>query len=105
MTEKELNAIINAIKVQTHESIKHTGSTWVAEASSNAIEATFIKLGIDCKKPIEVQKDFAYLRQSRSDSEDRRKTLMQAVTKWTSTIILSAISAGAVAWTALQGRP
>jgi len=109
MTETELHAIenriITAIKEQTHESIKDTGKTWVTEASAAAVEATFIKLGLDCKQPFEAQKDFAYLRQSRSDSEDRRKIITQTITKWGLAIFLSAAAAGASTWAVIQNKP
>lgn len=110
MTEPELAAlerrIITAIKEQTHESIKDTGRTWVIETVERtvpvAVEATFTQLGLDCKKPFEAQKDFAHLRKTRLESEDRRKIVIQSVTKWGVGIVLSAISAGGGVWFALK---
>lgn len=113
MTEPELAAlerrIISAIKEQTHESIKDTGRTWVIETVERtvpaAVEATFIQLGLDCKKPFEAQKDFAHLRTIRTDSEDRRKIVVSTITKWGLGLFLAAVSAGSGVIAALKIKP
>lgn len=113
MTETELQAfqreVISTIKIETHDAIKNTGSSWVTETVEKtvpkAIEATFIKLGLDCKSPIEAQKDFAHLRVARIESEDRRKIVIQTITKHVTTLCISAMTAGAAVWIALTNKP
>ena len=39
------------------------------EAAEHAVQEVFLRYGIDAGKPLEVQKDFAYLRQQRSGAE------------------------------------
>ena len=112
MTETELQSfkreVILAIQTETHSAIKDTGSTWVVEAVERAVplatEALFIKFGIDTKNPIELQKDFAYLRGGRIDSEDRRKTVMQTLTRQLTTFCVSAITASIILWLSLTGK-
>lgn len=107
--EKFQNRVIEAIKNETHDAIKHTGKTWVKEAVEEtvpvAVEATFVKLGIDCKNPFEAQRDFAYLRTAREESEDRRKIIVGAITRWGIGIFIAAASAGASLWSAMQNKP
>jgi hypothetical protein len=78
--------LIEAIKTETHEAIKHTGHSWIKEAVAEivpvTIEATLERLGIDCKNPFECQKDMAYLRTSRQISEDRHKIFVQTAVRW-----------------------
>lgn len=107
MTEHEIElfqiAAIKAIKEEAHQALKETGKEWVEQTTKStvestvplAIEATFIRLGLDCRNPFETQKDFAHLRVIRTDSEDNRKIVRQSVTKWITTMCLSAIGAGA----------
>lgn len=85
--------IIEAIKTQTDESIRVTGQSWVEEAVTKTTISLFTKLGIDCKNPLEMQRDFAHIRKSRLDSEDVIKTIRTTVIKWGLTIMLAAILA------------
>ena len=39
------------------------------EAAEHAVQEVFLRYGIDAGKPLEVQKDFAYLRQQRAAAE------------------------------------
>ena len=39
------------------------------DAAEHAVQEVFLRYGIDAGNPIEVQKDFAYLRQQRSAAE------------------------------------
>lgn len=109
MTETELHAlrrdIITAIRGEAHDVLKDAGNTWVAEASAASVEATFIRLGLDIKEPIELQKDFAYVRTSRVDSEDRRKIVVSTITKWGLGLFLAAVSAGSGVIAALKIKP
>lgn len=106
MNDTELQAfkreVISTIKNETHDAIKETGQTWVIETVTKtvpvAIEATFIKLGLDCTRPLDAQKDFAFLRQTRSESEDRKKIVVQTLTKYLTTFCISACTAGLAVW-------
>lgn len=51
----------------------------VDEASKKAMQQTMLLLGIDIEKPIEAQKDFAYLRQLREGSSSSRMGIIIAV--------------------------
>jgi len=88
--EKE---IIEAIKKQTEESIKHTGHAWIEDAVSKivpqAIQETLVRLGMDYTNPLEMQKDLGYLRQSRLDSADTFKAVKRMVIGWITPIIIS----------------
>jgi len=81
--------LIDAIKTETHEAIKHTGHSWIKEAVAEivpvTIEATLERLGIDCKNPFECQADMLYLRSARRASEDRQKVFMQTVVRFLAT--------------------
>ena len=39
------------------------------DAAEHAVQEVFLRYGIDAGKPLEVQKDFAYLRQQRAAAE------------------------------------
>jgi hypothetical protein len=110
MTKNDLHAfkqeVLEVLREQAHDTLKNTGKGWVVEAVERtvpvAVEATFVKLGIDCKNPFEAQKDFAHLRMIRTESEDTRKNIRQSVIKWTTTICLSAIGAGFTVWALIK---
>lgn len=97
MTNAELelfkDQILNAITEQTHESIKETGHTWIKDAVREIVpvvfEDTLLRLGINSKEPIELQKDLAHLRQSRLDSYDTFKMIKRMVIGWITPIIIS----------------
>lgn len=52
---------------------------WITEVCSEVVpqvlNETFIKLGIDPKEPINMQKDFSHLRSARVRSEDVKKRI------------------------------
>ena len=67
--------------------IKDTKKEWVAEACKEiipkVIEETFLKLGIDSKNPIDMQKDFSHLRSIRIEREDVKKKITNEVLRLT----------------------
>ena len=93
--------LVDAIKTETNEAIKHTGHSWIEEAVRKivpiAVEATLVRLGMQCDSPFDMQRDFAFLRQSRLDSEDRRKVFWKTVVSWGTTIVIAAVVAYAAA--------
>jgi hypothetical protein len=78
--------LIRAIREETNEAIKHTGHTWIRQAVEEivppTVEATLERLGIDYRNPLESQQDFAHLRKSRIESEDRRKVFIASLIRW-----------------------
>lgn len=97
MTNAELDIfkkeIIDAIRVQTDESIRITGQAWVEEAVTKTTLSLFTELGIDCNNPLQMQRDFAHIRKERLDSEDVIKTIRTTLVKWGLTIMLASILA------------
>ena len=49
------------------------------EAAEHAVQEVFVRYGIDATHPIEVQKDFAYLRSARKASESVGPTVKRAL--------------------------
>jgi len=105
--QKFKNEIILAIS-DSHEAIKLTGDKIVVDAIDQAvpkaIRATFIQLGVDCDKPFEAQQDFAFLRQGRKNSENRKKVVVQTFIKSFTTFCISAITAGFLFWCTHKGK-
>lgn len=97
---------ISAIKEETHIAIKHTGHSWIKDAVREIVPLvmhdTLTKLGIQPEPPFESQKDFAYLRQSRIDSEDTKKNIRKSVQTYLVNGGISLIVAGAASWVMIK---
>ncbi len=99
--EKQQKKSIEAIKHETHEAIKETGHTWIEAAVRKitpvAVESTLIRLGMDPKQPLDLQKDFAWLRKMREETENKRKTVITATINYLTPAGIAALIAWFVA--------
>ena len=97
--------LLNTIRNETHEAMQNTGKLWVKEAVSEivppAIEATFIKFGIDPSKPLQVQCDLAYLRQLRTRGDENIQIIRKSLLEKCITTMLLIASGGIGAWLVL----
>ncbi len=96
--EKQQRESIEAIKTETHDAIKTTGHTWIEAAVRKitpvAVESTLLRLGMDPKQPIELQKDFAWLRNMREQAENSKKVVIKSAFSYLTTAGIAAI----IAW-------
>ena len=94
--------VLSAIRNETHEAMQNTGKLWVKEAVFEivppAIEATFIKFGIDPSKPLQVQCDLAYLRQMRTRGDENLKIIRKSLLEKCVASMLLIASGGIGAW-------
>lgn len=66
---------------------------WIGEVCEEIIpkvlHKTFIQLGIDAKNPLDMQKDFSHLRDSRKNSEDIKKKVTNELVRFSVTGIFA----------------
>lgn len=68
------------------------------EVVNQAVEETFIRMGVDASDPIEMQKDFQYLRDWRTTTEAvKRKSLLTIVG-------IIVVGMTALIWISITGR-
>ena len=94
--------VLRTIRNETHEAMQNTGKLWVKEAVfeivPTAIEATFVKFGIDPSKPLLVQCDLAYLRQLRTTNDDAGRIIRKSLLEKCIAGIFLIASGGIGAW-------
>lgn len=89
--------LISAIQTEVRETLKETGHDWVKQTVIQtvpaAVEATLLRLGMDCTHPIECQKDMAHLRAERAKAENGRRIVWETAVRWSTQFGLAGLAA------------
>ena len=85
---------INQIKTIINEAAHNAANEFSQKQTITVVRATLEGLGWDMSKPVEVQKDNAFVRQARLDAKDNKKTAKDAVIRWS----VNGLFVAAVTW-------